>query len=71
MSEKLISTEECARRKGVTRQAITAAVIRGDIPATKVGRTYVVKEEDCEAFTPASPQERGRRGGKRERKQGE
>lgn len=64
MNDKLLSTGECAFLLGVSRQAITAAIARGEIPATKAGRNYVVKESDCMTYQPKiDPVERGRLGG--------
>jgi len=48
----MLSTSEVAQMKGKTRQAVSLAVKRGDLPALKVGKTYVVKESDAKAWQP-------------------
>lgn len=53
MSEKLISVTECAKKKGISRQSVNHAISRGALPAEKVGNSYVIKKEDCEAYEPA------------------
>ena len=58
----LITTVECAARKGVTRQSIHDAIKRGALPAMRIGRDYLVKVADCEAYQPTrTPAERGAR----------
>ena len=52
MSEKLLSTGECAALLGLSRQAVTNAVRRGEIKAVRTGRTYVVTQAACEAYRP-------------------
>lgn len=61
MSEKLLSSGECAERKGVSRQAINAAIKRGSLPAVKIGPNYAIRESDCDAYDPCEPVERGKR----------
>ena len=62
MESTLISTGECAERKGITRQAVFEAIKRGDIPAIRIGRNFAIKSEDCDAFTPAFTQaDKGRK----------
>ena len=59
---KLISTTECARRKGVTRQTVSHAIKNGRLKGEQVGRGYVIQEEDCEAWQPdTGQQERARK----------
>lgn len=48
----LLSVSECAERKGVKRQTIHAAIQRGALPAQLVGKYYVIRPEDCEAYQP-------------------
>jgi excisionase family DNA binding protein len=50
--DTLLSTADCAQRKGVTEQAIRAAIQRGALPATKIGRTFIITEADCDAYQP-------------------
>lgn len=51
--EDLLTTGECAKRRGVTTQAIDAAIRRGAIPARKVGPYRLIKASDCDAYDPA------------------
>jgi excisionase family DNA binding protein len=62
MSEDLISSGECAKLRGISRQAISKAIERGDLPAQRVGRYFVIKKCDCESYAPAGPAERGLKG---------
>ena len=43
---KLITTNEAAERLGVTVQRIHALIRSGRLPAERLGRDYVIKEED-------------------------
>ena len=43
--EKYITIPELARLLGVSRIAIYNRVKKGDIPATRIGRTYVVTDK--------------------------
>lgn len=43
--EKYITIPELAKLLGVSRIAIYNRVKKGDIPATKIGRTYVITDE--------------------------
>lgn len=62
MDSTLLSTVDCAARKGVTRQAIFLAIQRGDLPAMRIGGIYLIKPEDCENYDPAITfADRGRR----------
>lgn len=66
MQGNLLSTQECADRKGVSRQAILNAINRKTLPAQKMGRDWFIKEEDCNSYTPAhSFADRGRRNANR------
>lgn len=59
----LLSVSECARRHGVARSTIHAAIRRGALPARRVGRVWVINEEDCDAFRPLSdPHAKGQKG---------
>jgi predicted DNA-binding transcriptional regulator AlpA len=61
MESVLLSTSQCAERKGVSPQAIWAAIQRGDLPAIKLGRFHFVNVSDLEAYTPVlDATERGR-----------
>jgi len=52
VSERLYSIPEAAEVKGVSRTAIALAVKEGRIPATRVGRAWVIRESDLEGYTP-------------------
>ena len=68
MESQLITTGECALRRGVSRQAVAAAIKRGALPARKIGRDYLIRVEDCEAYRPAmTPADKGRRNAKPKR----
>lgn len=43
--EKYITIPELAKLLGVSRIAIYNRVKKGDIPATKIGRTYVITDQ--------------------------
>ena len=43
-TEKYITIPELAKLLGVSRIAIYNRVKKGDIPATKIGRTYVITD---------------------------
>ena len=53
----LITVREAAERKGVTKPAIIAAIMRGEIQAEKPGREYLVYERSLARF---KPRKRGR-----------
>ena len=40
-----LSTTEAAARKGCTRQAISNAIQRGEINASRIGRTWAVADD--------------------------
>lgn len=42
----LIGTKEASEKLGVSQQRIQALIKSGRLPATLVGRDYVIKEED-------------------------
>jgi excisionase family DNA binding protein len=44
-TEKFITIPELAKLLGVSRIAIYNRVKKGEIPATKVGRTYVITDQ--------------------------
>ena len=47
----LLSTEEAAAKLGVSRRQLQTLILKGHLPAQKVGRSYVVRSEDLEQFT--------------------
>jgi excisionase family DNA binding protein len=44
--DELLPTAEVASRLGVTRQRVLELITDGRLPATKVGRAYVVRSSD-------------------------
>ena len=46
--EKLLSVAEAAEMLGVHRTRINQLVDSGDLPATRIGRSYVIREADLE-----------------------
>lgn len=50
MPEKYITIPELAQILGVSRIAIYNRVKKGQIPATKVGRTYVITDQTLKAI---------------------
>jgi hypothetical protein len=60
---KLLSTEECAKRHGVSRKAIHAAIVRGDLPAQRVGHAWIITEEACAGYRPLTDaHDKGKKG---------
>jgi excisionase family DNA binding protein len=59
---KLLSTSECAERKGVSRIAIYKAIKRGDLAAIPSGRSFKVKQEVCDKWEPVNSSTAGKRG---------
>ena len=49
-TEKYITIPELAKLLGVSRIAIYNRVKKGDIPATKIGRTYVITDQTVAAI---------------------
>jgi excisionase family DNA binding protein len=45
VNEKYITIPELAKLLGVSRIAIYKRVKKGEIPATKIGRTYVITDQ--------------------------
>jgi excisionase family DNA binding protein len=44
--EKLLSVAEAADKLGVHRTRINQLIDSGDLPATRIGRSYVIREAD-------------------------
>ncbi|MFP5264820.1 MAG: excisionase family DNA-binding protein [Blastocatellia bacterium] len=51
----LITTSEAAERLGVTIRRIQALITDGRLPAQKVGRDYLIKDEDLKLVTDRKP----------------
>ena len=56
---KYLSTTQCARILGLSRSRVRYLIIRKQLPATKLGRDWIVKEQDLEKFK-AIPRKAGR-----------
>lgn len=48
----LLSTAQAAQRLGVAHRTVRDMVARGDLPATRVGRNWAVREEDLALAPP-------------------
>jgi excisionase family DNA binding protein len=46
--EKLLSVAEAAEKLGVHRTRINQLIDSGDLPAARIGRAFVIREEDLE-----------------------
>lgn len=46
MNKKLLSTSEVADILGISREAVLKKITKGQLPAKKVGRNFVIAEED-------------------------
>jgi len=46
--EKLLSVAEVAEKLGVHRTRINQLIDSGDLPATRIGRAYAIRETDLE-----------------------
>ena len=44
--DKYLSTTELAKLLGVSRVAVFNKIKKGDVPAVKVGRNYIIKRAD-------------------------
>src|SRR4051812_3632359 len=49
-----MSTQEAARRPGVTARTLCRFVDEGDLPAYKMGRVFRLKQADVDAFIEQS-----------------
>jgi excisionase family DNA binding protein len=45
-----MSTDEAAAKLGISRRQVQALILDGQLPAQRVGRSYVVRAEDLEQF---------------------
>jgi excisionase family DNA binding protein len=48
LMEKLLSVAEAAEELGMHRTRINQLIDSGDLPATRIGRSYVIREADLE-----------------------
>ena len=51
----LLTTKETAEKLGVSVRRIQAMITEGSLPATKLGRDYVIKESDLEFVKDRKP----------------
>ena len=51
----LITTGEAAERLGITIRRIQALITDGRLPAQKVGRDYLIKEDDLKLVADRKP----------------
>lgn len=64
-----VTVNEAAHEKGVSKAAITRAIREGRLPARadiipgRARAIWRIKVADLAAWTPATPEEKGRRGG--------
>lgn len=49
---KLLSAAEAAARLGVTSRRVLALIELRRLPAEKIGRDWVIREADVDAFAP-------------------
>jgi len=50
MSSNLLTTDQVANIHGVTRGSVIKWIADGHLKAKKVGRDYLIKKEDAEAY---------------------
>jgi excisionase family DNA binding protein len=62
--EKLLSVAEVAARLKLTRQRVNQLIDSGDLPATRIGRSYVIREADLAKVkhrpSPGRPKKAGK-----------
>lgn len=49
---QLLTTQEVARQLGVAKRTVQNWCKDGSLPATKVGRDWLVQESDMKSFSP-------------------
>lgn len=52
---ELLTTKETAEKLGVSVRRVQAMITDGSLPATKLGRDYVIKESDLESVKDRKP----------------
>ena len=52
---ELLTTKETAEKLGVSVRRVQAMITDGILPATKLGRDYVIKESDLESVKDRKP----------------
>ncbi len=51
----LLTTKEASEKLGVSVRRVQAMITDGSLPATKLGRDYVIKETDLELVKDRKP----------------
>jgi len=51
----LLTTKEASEKLGVSVRRVQAMITDGSLPATKLGRDYVIKESDLELVKDRKP----------------
>ncbi len=51
----LLTTKETAEKLGVSIRRVQAMITDGSLPATKLGRDYIIKESDLELVKDRKP----------------
>jgi excisionase family DNA binding protein len=52
---KLLTTPEAAERLGITLARVQQLIWKGRLPAQKIGRDYVIKEDDLKLVAERKP----------------
>lgn len=52
---KLLSVAEAAKKLGVTRRRVNQLIDKNKLPAQRVGRSFVIKEEDLSLVENRQP----------------
>lgn len=70
--EGFLTVAECAALKDTHRQSVWRAIKEGRLAAERAGHAWLIRRQDADAWQPArTPQERGQRGGRPRKPQGE
>ncbi len=51
----MLTTKDIAALLGITRGRVQALILKKRLPATKIGRDWMVAEKDFAEFTPRGP----------------
>ena len=55
-SAEVVSARQASRELGVTEYRMSRFILRGLLPAASVGRTYLVRRSDIDAFRDSHPE---------------
>ena len=50
-----LTTDDAAKRLGVSIRRVVALINSGDLPSSKIGRSHVIKETDLELVKDRKP----------------